>query len=369
MTIALVTFWLCLGLIVYVYAGYPLLLVVWSRLRPRPVAPRRREPPVSLVLAVRGGAREAGGEAREPARARLSARSTRRSWCRSTAERRLRARGASASPRAASRWCARSATRARRRRSIAAVARGRGELVVFCDARQRAEPGRGARAGRELRRSQRGRRQRRAASCSTTAVSRRRTASVSTGATRRRCARWRAASTRRWARPARSTRSGASSIDAASRGRCCSTTCWCRCASCWRGGARCSSPRARAYDLEAPPDLEFTRKVRTLAGNFQLLAAPARAARSAPQPGVRAVRVAQARASARPAPARAPLRRQPLSARWRVRRLLRRAVPLVPAGDRRRAGVAAGRAVVGPYLASSRHAPAVRPSYAKGHRS
>ena len=30
-------------------------------------------------------------------------------------------------------------------------------------------------------------------------------------------------------------------------------------------------PGARAYDLEAPPELEFTRKVRTLAGNFQLL--------------------------------------------------------------------------------------------------
>ena len=46
-------FWLSFALVAYVYAGYPLLLWAWSRLRPRPV--RRAEgvwePRVSLILA------------------------------------------------------------------------------------------------------------------------------------------------------------------------------------------------------------------------------------------------------------------------------------------------------------------------------
>jgi poly-beta-1,6-N-acetyl-D-glucosamine synthase len=56
-------FWISLGLVVYVYAGYPLLLAAWARLRPRA---RRIDdgatPPVSIVVAARNEA------ARLPAR-------------------------------------------------------------------------------------------------------------------------------------------------------------------------------------------------------------------------------------------------------------------------------------------------------------
>jgi cellulose synthase/poly-beta-1,6-N-acetylglucosamine synthase-like glycosyltransferase len=46
-------FWLSGAVVVYVYIGYPLLLAVWSRLRPRPVHPHFTEPPVSVIVAVR----------------------------------------------------------------------------------------------------------------------------------------------------------------------------------------------------------------------------------------------------------------------------------------------------------------------------
>ncbi len=46
-------FWLATAVVLYVYVGYPVLLLAWSRLRPRPVHPHASEPPVSVVLAVR----------------------------------------------------------------------------------------------------------------------------------------------------------------------------------------------------------------------------------------------------------------------------------------------------------------------------
>lgn len=46
-------FWTSLALIAYVYVGYPLLLAAWSRLAPRPVCRERWEPTVSLVIAAR----------------------------------------------------------------------------------------------------------------------------------------------------------------------------------------------------------------------------------------------------------------------------------------------------------------------------
>ncbi len=46
-------FWVSAGVVVYVYIGYPILLLVWSRLRPRPVHTHPDEPPVSVILAVR----------------------------------------------------------------------------------------------------------------------------------------------------------------------------------------------------------------------------------------------------------------------------------------------------------------------------
>ena len=51
----IVVFWVSVGLVLYVYFGYPLLLAVWSRVAPRPVHPAdgSTEPPVSVMLAVR----------------------------------------------------------------------------------------------------------------------------------------------------------------------------------------------------------------------------------------------------------------------------------------------------------------------------
>jgi cellulose synthase/poly-beta-1,6-N-acetylglucosamine synthase-like glycosyltransferase len=44
-------FWGSFAVVAYVYLGYPLLLVAWSRLAGRPVARRRWEPTVSVVIA------------------------------------------------------------------------------------------------------------------------------------------------------------------------------------------------------------------------------------------------------------------------------------------------------------------------------
>jgi cellulose synthase/poly-beta-1,6-N-acetylglucosamine synthase-like glycosyltransferase len=46
-------FWVSVAVVLYVYVGYPLVLLVWSRLAPRPVHPHAGEPPVSVVIAVR----------------------------------------------------------------------------------------------------------------------------------------------------------------------------------------------------------------------------------------------------------------------------------------------------------------------------
>jgi biofilm PGA synthesis N-glycosyltransferase PgaC len=45
-------FWTSLSCIAYVYVGYPLLLMVWRRLAQRPVHKRYQEPTVSLVIAM-----------------------------------------------------------------------------------------------------------------------------------------------------------------------------------------------------------------------------------------------------------------------------------------------------------------------------
>lgn len=46
-------FWISVAVVLYVYVGYPLVLLVWSRLAPRPVRQHATEPPVSVVMAVR----------------------------------------------------------------------------------------------------------------------------------------------------------------------------------------------------------------------------------------------------------------------------------------------------------------------------
>src|ERR1041384_8282851 len=43
-------FWMSLALLVYTYAGYPVLAWGWAALRPRPSTPRAIEPTVSVVV-------------------------------------------------------------------------------------------------------------------------------------------------------------------------------------------------------------------------------------------------------------------------------------------------------------------------------
>src|SRR5205823_10900886 len=48
---ALAVFWTMVGLLVYVYAGYPCLVFVLARLRPRPVRKGPELPTVSFIIA------------------------------------------------------------------------------------------------------------------------------------------------------------------------------------------------------------------------------------------------------------------------------------------------------------------------------
>jgi poly-beta-1,6-N-acetyl-D-glucosamine synthase len=50
--LAYAVFWVCLLVVAFVYLGYPLLLWIWSSLARRPVRRRHFEPEVSLVIAV-----------------------------------------------------------------------------------------------------------------------------------------------------------------------------------------------------------------------------------------------------------------------------------------------------------------------------
>lgn len=54
---ATLVFWLSLGSILYVYFGYPLLLLAWRGLIPRPVKKSPREPSVSIVIAMHNESR------------------------------------------------------------------------------------------------------------------------------------------------------------------------------------------------------------------------------------------------------------------------------------------------------------------------
>ena len=45
-------FWTSLSCVAYVYVGYPLLLILWRRLAPRPVHKQYQEPSVSLIVAM-----------------------------------------------------------------------------------------------------------------------------------------------------------------------------------------------------------------------------------------------------------------------------------------------------------------------------
>ena len=60
-------FWLSVALVVYVYAGYPLLVAAWARLaqrRPRKTADGERWPSISIIIAARNEGRRLSGRER-----------------------------------------------------------------------------------------------------------------------------------------------------------------------------------------------------------------------------------------------------------------------------------------------------------------
>ncbi len=54
--VAIVVFWFAAGLLAYTYAGYPVLVIAHARLRPRPVRRGERMPTVTAVMTVYNGA-------------------------------------------------------------------------------------------------------------------------------------------------------------------------------------------------------------------------------------------------------------------------------------------------------------------------
>src|SRR6185295_4703071 len=58
MKVMALVFWLSVAVVMYVYAGYPLALRAWARLRPRSLRPETAaaEPTISIVIAARNEA-------------------------------------------------------------------------------------------------------------------------------------------------------------------------------------------------------------------------------------------------------------------------------------------------------------------------
>jgi poly-beta-1,6-N-acetyl-D-glucosamine synthase len=57
-------FWVSLGLLVYAHVAYPVVIWVWSRMRPRPVCSTRDEPPLSVVIVAHNEASRIEGKLR-----------------------------------------------------------------------------------------------------------------------------------------------------------------------------------------------------------------------------------------------------------------------------------------------------------------
>ena len=69
-----IAFWLSAAALVYTYAGYPLLLVIVSRLRPREVAHGAFEPAVSVIVTAYNEARDLAAKLENTLALDLSAR-------------------------------------------------------------------------------------------------------------------------------------------------------------------------------------------------------------------------------------------------------------------------------------------------------
>lgn len=137
-------FWTSLVLVAYVYAGYPLLLAAWSRLARRPVRKGLRQPSVSVVIAARNE--------RDTIEAKVDG-CLHLDYPPERLEVVVSLDGPSDGTDRVVRSCAagsagcrlRVVASERREGKAAALNRGveaaSGEVLVFCDARQRLEPG------------------------------------------------------------------------------------------------------------------------------------------------------------------------------------------------------------------------------------
>lgn len=275
--VAEVLFWVSLAFVAYVYAGYPLLLVAWSKLSRRPVARGDWEPSVSLVMAVRNESETIEGKLENclgldyPAdKLEIVVSLDGVTDGTDRAVDRLMDRPVGSPPCAALRVVGSTRHEGKPAALNRAVAVARGEVLVFCDARQRIERG----ALRELVADLR--------DPSVGAVTGElllldddgHEAADGVGLYWRYEKALRALESR-----VHSTVGATGALYAVRR-------------ELYRpipeeailddvivpmaavlGGKRTVfEPRARAHDRVCPPELEFRRKVRTLAGNFQLLA-------------------------------------------------------------------------------------------------
>ena len=135
-----VLFWLSFGIVSYVYLGYPLLVAVWSKLVRRPVHRGTWEPTVSLILAVRNERRALGPKVDNCLH--LDYPSDKLEVVISLD---APTDGTDRLARELTGPSVRLVTSSRHEGKAAALNRGvaaaRGEILVFCDARQRILPG------------------------------------------------------------------------------------------------------------------------------------------------------------------------------------------------------------------------------------
>ncbi len=141
-------FWASFAFVAYVYAGYPLLVAAWARLVRRPVARGDWQPTVSLVIAVRNERDTIAGKIENcldldyPAdRLEIVVSLDGSSDGTDRVVDRLLDRPVGSAPCAALRVVGSPRHEGKAAALNRAVAEARGEILVFCDARQRIEPG------------------------------------------------------------------------------------------------------------------------------------------------------------------------------------------------------------------------------------
>lgn len=267
-----ILFWLSLAAVVYVYVGYPLLAALWSRLVRRPVERGAWEPSVSVVIAAHNERGTIGAKIDNCRRLDYPADKLEvvvsLDGPTDGTDRVARASAAGAG-------CAVRVVGSARHEGKAAalnraVAAARGEVLVFCDARQRVEPG----AIRELVAD--------LADPSVGAVTGELVLLDEDGhqATDGVGLYWRyEKALRSMESRIHSTVGATGALYAVRRelfrpipDRAILDDVIVPMGAVLAGKRTIYEPRARVFDRVSPPELEFRRKVRTLAGNFQLLA-------------------------------------------------------------------------------------------------